>query len=222
MSIQLHTTVNAGTPLVAGLVCSTQRVPDEQQQRFPKEIFTLVRALQIKDVELYSHSFRTQYLSYRLSLACGLMSSKIRTIALGGLLHDIGKIGIRETILNKREKLTIQEYTIIKEHPVRGTQILSSIDGFETITPIVRHHHERWDGMGYPDGLSGEAIPLGARIVAIADAFEAMLSHRPYQAIRTPLETMEELYKCAGTQFDPTLVHYFCTSLEQELFIQAN
>ncbi len=217
MSMQLHSTVNTGPSSLANFMCSTPIVLKEQQQQFPKAMAALLKTIHLKNEVLYHHSYRTRYFSRRLSLALGLMSSEIRTIALGALLHDIGKIAVLETILNKRSKLSEQEYAIIKEHPLRGAELFGSMEGFDAIIPIVRYHHERWDGSGYPNSLSGEAIPLSARIVSIADAFEAMLSDRPYQAARTPHAAMEELYRCTGTQFDPTLVPYFCSTIKREL-----
>jgi putative nucleotidyltransferase with HDIG domain len=222
MRIQLHPSTSAGTSLLTSPPCSTRNSAVEQQPRFPQVFSALIQTLQIKDVGLYQHSSRTKYCSQRFSLALGFTSSEIRIIAMGALLHDIGKVGIHEKILYKTAKLSQHEYTIVKEHPVWGAKFLSSLAGFEQVMPIVRHHHERWDGRGYPDGLSGMDIPIGARIVAIVDAFDAMLSNRPYQVARTPLYAMQELYRCAGTQFDPTLVHYFCAALDRELHIHAN
>jgi polar amino acid transport system substrate-binding protein len=222
MSIQLHTSTSAGTSLLVSLFLRTPIDVEKKPQPIPHKVSALPKSLQINDVALLHHSRRTCYFSNRLSLALSLTAREIQAIALGALLHDIGKNSIQQSILNKTSRLTEQEFAIIKEHPVRGEQLLTQIEGCDATLPVVRHHHERWDGQGYPDRQSGENIPLGARIVAIADAFDAMLSQRPYQYARPIVEAIEELYRCAGTQFDPTLVYYFCSKLEREQRIHAN
>ena len=130
----------------------------------------------------------------------------IDLIALAGLLHDIGKIGIPESILDKPGKLTKEEYEIVKRHPEIGAEILSSIRQFEEVVPAIRHHHERYDGRGYPDGLKGEEIPVMARIIAVADAFDAMLSKRPYRDALSLNSAVKELQRNKGSQFDPQIV----------------
>ncbi|MGC8960770.1 MAG: HD-GYP domain-containing protein, partial [Chloroflexia bacterium] len=125
---------------------------------------------------------------------------------LAGLLHDIGKIGIRDAILYKPGPLDEEEYRRVQEHPVLAAQILSPIPGLRKVVPIVLHHHERYDGSGYPDRLAGEAIPVGARILAVVDAFEAMTSVRAYRPAFTPKEALEKLVRGRGSQFDPALV----------------
>jgi putative nucleotidyltransferase with HDIG domain len=171
----------------------------------------LALAIKAKDPQLYLHSRRVQSLAKRLMQAMNLPKEERITISLAALLHDIGKIYIEDALLQKAGNLTCQEFEVIKEHPAHGALILDNFKVLKHVVPIVYHHHERWDGNGYPDSLSGEAIPLGARIVAIADAFEVMTSDRVYQATRTPAEALEELYLCAGTQFDPYLVECFST-----------
>ncbi len=124
-------------------------------------------------------------------------------------LHDIGKIGIPEEILNKKDKLTEDEFDIIKSHPVIGEQILMPLDFLSEARPIVRHHHERWDGSGYPDGLKGSAIPRQAAMLAIVDAFDAMTSNRPYRDGMEPARAKQILSDGAGSQWDPDLVERF-------------
>jgi len=131
------------------------------------------------------------------------------TFVLAALFHDIGKIYIDDALLHKPASLTSQELEVIKEHPAHGALILSHFRMLKNIVPMAYHHHERWDGNGYPSGLKRESIPLGARILANDDAFEVMTSHRVYQPRRTPAEALEELCLCAGTQFDPHLVEWF-------------
>ena len=172
---------------------------------------TLALTIKAKDPQLYLHSRRVQSLANCLMHAMNLPKEERVTIGLAGLFHDIGKIRIEDVLLHKAGDLTNQEFEVIKEHPAHGALILGRFRMLKNVVPMVYHHHERWDGNGYPGRLSGEAIPLGARIVAIADAFEVMTSHRVYQAMRTPAEALEELYLCAGTQFDPYLVKWFST-----------
>jgi HD-GYP domain-containing protein (c-di-GMP phosphodiesterase class II) len=130
-------------------------------------------------------------------------------IGLAAFFHDVGKLHIDDVLLRKASGLTPQEYEIIKNHPAYGAKILSQFKLIKNVIPSLYHHHERMDGKGYPDGLRGKAIPLGARIIAIADAFDVMTSHRSYQKSRTPTQAIEELYKHAGTQFDAELVELF-------------
>ena len=172
---------------------------------------TLALTIKAKDPQLYLHSRRVQTLATSLMLAMNLPENQRVTIGLAAFFHDIGKIRIEDALLHKAGRLTSQEFEVIKEHPVHGALILGNFRMLKNVVPMVYHHHEHWDGNGYPGRLSGEAIPLGARIIAIADAFEVMTSYRGYQATRAPAEALEELYLCAGTQFDPYLVEWFST-----------
>jgi len=134
-----------------------------------------------------------------------------------GLIHDIGKIGINESILQKPSKLTKNEYAEVKTHPVIGENVVKHVRFLKKGLPIIRHHHERYDGKGYPDGLKGEKIPLLARIIAVADAFDAMTSDRPYRKAFSPQEAIEKLKENAGTQFDPQIVKIFIDALNIRL-----
>ena len=169
------------------------KLPLPMQERFP---------------QLYNHAQKTFALSLRMLHLLNLDEAEQMTIAMGAFFHDIGKLAIDEELLNKPGQLTPREYAIIKQHPAYSASILNSFT--PDVALLAYHHHERWDGTGYPDKLTGEAIPLGARIIAIADAFDAMTSYRSYQAQRTPQEALKELQGCAGTQFDPLLVQLFC------------
>ena len=146
----------------------------------------------------------------------GLSRREQEEIHLAGLFHDIGKIGVREGILNKEGKLTPEEYEVIKQHVVIGVKILSQIPQFKRITPVVRSHHEFFDGNGYPDGLSGEDIPVGGRILAVCDAFDAMISRRPYRNKLNTMQAAAILYRNRGTQFDPRMVDIFLRSFGYE------
>ncbi len=174
----------------------------ELEQEFSEVIFKLTPVMKAKDAELYRHSLRVHSLALTLAPMLNLPQDEVLTIGLAAFFHDIGKMGINDAILKKASQLTHQEFQF---------KILKNV------IPSVYHHHECWDGGGYPDGISGEAIPLGARIVAIVDAFDAMTSYRNYQNRRTPLEALEELCRCAGTQFDAQLVRFFCNCLETTL-----
>ncbi|HKV56826.1 MAG TPA: HD-GYP domain-containing protein [Ktedonobacteraceae bacterium] len=167
--------------------------------------------MQARFLQLYSHAQKTFILTLRMVRLLNLAEAEQTTIALGAFFHDIGKLAIDDDLLNKPGPLTPQEYTIIKHHPAYGASILNNYTSLPDVALLAYHHHERWDGEGYPDRIAGEAIPLGARMIAIADAFDAMTSDRSYQVRRSPQEALDELQRCAGTQFDPLLVQLFCT-----------
>ena len=141
----------------------------------------------------------------------------MQAIELGALLHDIGKIRIPESVLDKRSALDDEEWALMRTHPVAGERILAPIEALANVVPIVRSSHERWDGGGYPDGLSGEAIPIGARIVAVCDAFRAMVEPRPYRPALDLEAARAELDRCSGTQFDPAVVSALLRSLDVRL-----
>ena len=163
----------------------------------------LVSALEARDPYTEAHAGRIRDLSTALAVAMKLPSEDRRAVKLGSILHDVGKIGVPDSILLKEGSLNEHEWKLMKKHPVIGEQMLLSVDFLMPAWPIVRHHHERWDGGGYPDGLAGEDIPIGARIVAVCDSFDAMTSDRPYRKA-LPLEhAFEELSRNAGSQFDP-------------------
>src|SRR5665648_246809 len=172
-------------------------------------IFTLALALESKDAYTHGHSERVT--EYALELARFLNLSQLDQVIIyrASILHDIGKIGIPDAILNKPGALEREEWLIMKSHPERGETICSKLNFTQEILPIIRHHHERYDGRGYPDGLSGENIPFLARLVTIADTVDAIISSRPYRPAGTFEQVLEELKKCAGSQFDPDLVNAF-------------
>ncbi len=166
----------------------------------------LSRALEAKNSYMCGHSERVAELSLKIAQSMGLPLMEQERIHIGAHLHDIGKIGIPDAILNKPGKLTDSEFAIIRQHPGIGGDIVSKIKVFHSVVDIVRHHHERFDGKGYPDKLCGTEISLGARIVAIADAFDAMISMRNYRRSLTVSEAMEEMERCRGSQFDSAIV----------------
>jgi len=166
----------------------------------------LTTALDAKNSYMCGHSERVAMLSLLLASSMGLSASEQTRIHIGAHLHDIGKIGIPDVILNKQGKLTADEFGIICQHPAIGDNIVGKLKLFHSVADIVRHHHERFDGKGYPDGLQGQEISLGARIVAVADAFDAMTSTRAYRTAFTLSQAIEETKRCQGTQFDPNIV----------------
>lgn len=173
-------------------------------------IQSLAAAIDAKDPYTKGHSERVADYSVKIARALKLPEARVEKLKYVALLHDIGKMGIREQILNKPSMLTVTEFDEMKKHSVTGAEIVGKVRRFQEETEIIRHHHERWDGKGYPDGLKGTAIPLGARIVAVADTFDAMTSDRPYRKALTPEEALKEIEKCAGTQLDPDVVKLFC------------
>jgi diguanylate cyclase (GGDEF)-like protein/putative nucleotidyltransferase with HDIG domain len=171
-------------------------------------ITTLAYTIEAKDPYTKGHSQRVSRLAAQIARQMGLSESDIEEIGLAGILHDIGKIGVPESVLNKPTLLTPEEYEIMKSHAALGAKILEPLK-LKVIERIVRHHNESFDGKGYPDNLKGEQIPLGARIITVADAFDAMVSLRSYRKARTVEEALSELLRCRGTQFDPMLVDAF-------------
>jgi HD-GYP domain-containing protein (c-di-GMP phosphodiesterase class II) len=139
----------------------------------------------------------------------GFGGRELSAIRMGAMLHDSGKIGIPDSILRKPGKLTDAEWEIMETHPLKGYEAFKGIGFLDTALPIIRHHHERYDGTGYPDGLAGEEIPIGARIFAVADTFDAMTSDRPYRKAMSTEESVQEIIACSGSQFDPKVVGAF-------------
>jgi len=166
---------------------------------------TLINAMEAKDLYLRGHSQRVAELAGQLAQELGLEESVCEDLRVAGRLHDVGKIGIREEILNKPGHLTPEEFEHVKQHVRIGLDILAPLLHIKQPLKYVEHHHERWDGVGYPLGLSGEAIPLGARILCAADSFDALTSKRAYREPLAPLAALEHLRVDAGKQFDPSV-----------------
>jgi response regulator RpfG family c-di-GMP phosphodiesterase len=182
---------------------------------FLASIHSLADALEVKDPYTHGHSLRVSHYSVAIARAIGLGDEAIREIEIGGRVHDIGKIGVREAVLNKPGPLTDEEYRHIMTHPLVGWRILSPLlDDVPMALNIVRWHHERYDGSGVPDGLTGDAVPIEARITAVADTFDAMTSVRPYRPGVPLSETLAELRRCSGAQFDPICIAAFFEALE--------
>ena len=172
-------------------------------------IDVILNALFEKSHREQMHSARVSLYCEKLALALGYTPEHINQIKTAGLVHDIGKIGIDESILNKVERLDHEEWLSIRKHPEAGWRILNSVNEFSELSEFILTHHEHYDGSGYPRGLKGEAIPIEARIIAIADAYDAMTSKRSYREALSKASAQKELIKFSGTQFDPKLVIVF-------------
>ena len=189
---------------------------DKLEKAYLDSIQTLRYTVEAKDPYTRGHSDRVSEYSVLIGQKLGLSEDLIKTLRVGGLFHDIGKIGIPDSILLKESKLTDDEYSQIKNHPSIGAHILCNAEVFKDILPIVKHHHERYDGNGYPSKLKGEDIPYIARIAAVADTFDAMKSKRTYRNA-LPLDVVkEEIERCSGTQFDPNIAKVFLDILNNE------
>jgi putative nucleotidyltransferase with HDIG domain len=172
-------------------------------------IESLTSALDARDPYTAGHSRRVSQYACAIARAIQLPPQEIEVIRIGALLHDIGKIGVRDSILQKPGKLTEEENSQIQEHPTIGRKILEGVQGFQPYLPIVELHHENWDGTGYPRRLRREDAPLAARIVKIADAYDAMTSDRPYRRGMGHEEALAVIARCSGTQMDPDIVDVF-------------
>ena len=175
----------------------------------------LAAALEAKDYYTADHARSIADLAVHVGVELGMTLGEVRDLRLGAIFHDIGKIAIPDAILNKPGKLSDEEFEIVKAHTVVGEQILAPVPFLEGVRRIVRHDHERWDGRGYPDGLRGEAIPLGSRIVFVVDSYHAMTSDRPYRKALDEAEATAELKAGAGSQFDPAVVEAFIRVLRR-------
>jgi HD-GYP domain-containing protein (c-di-GMP phosphodiesterase class II) len=178
-------------------------------------IRAIVTSLEEKDSYTHGHSLRVAEFSLLLARKLNLSENEIQQVELSALLHDIGKIGIPDAVLTKPEKLTASEFSIMRSHPQRSEKILGKIASLHSLIPAIKHHHERYDGLGYPDGLAGTEIPLLARIILIADTFDAITSTRPYRLALNKESAYLELKRCAGSQFDPNLVELFLQIMQK-------
>jgi putative nucleotidyltransferase with HDIG domain len=173
----------------------------------------LAFAVEAKGPYMKGHSQAVSRLAARIAMQVGLSPAEVEEIRLAGLFHDIGKLYVPESVCNKPDLLTAEEFEIMKTHTASGAKMLEPLNS-KAIESIVLHHHERYDGKGFPDGLAGESIPLGARIVAVAECFHNMISDLPYKSARTFEDTLAELRRCSGTQFDPKVLMAFLDWLQ--------
>ena len=182
---------------------------EDMHAMFLGTLHALTSAIDAKDSYTHGHSERVALVSRMLAEAAGLDQPTCERVYVAGLVHDVGKIGVPETVLCKPGKLTDEEFELIKRHPDIGARILQDIRQMRDLIPGVLHHHERWDGRGYPHKLAGEQIPLFGRLIGLADAFDAMSSNRTYRRSLASKQVLDEIRACAGTQFDPTLTETF-------------
>ncbi len=189
-----------------------------------RTIESLAMAIEAKDHDTHDHLLRVRVYVTEIGKALNLTEGEMQAVKTAALLHDIGKLAVPERIINKPGKLTPDEFEKMKIHPVVGADILERVRFPYPVVPIVRAHHEWWNGMGYPDGLRGEAIPIGARILTVVDSFDAMASDRPYRRAMSPAEAMATVRKLAGTQFDPRVVEVLeqhCVRLEEQARLEG-
>lgn len=194
--------------------------PQLAEEEFPDILLESLRAiiasLEEKDSYTHGHSIRVAEYSVMIAEELGFPEKQVREVEISALFHDIGKIGIPDSILMKPARLTPAEFEIMKSHPVRSAQIMEKISALRDLIPGIRHHHERYDGLGYPDGLQADEIPLYARIILIADTFDAMTSTRPYRLALDKEVAIAELRNCSGTQFDTPLVDAFVRAMRRK------
>lgn len=219
LGVALHRMISTGPDTFEHYLEHIQRAtkgPSEEGPSLLDTVTALAFVIDAKDPYTQGHSQAVSRLASAMANQLGMSETEVEEIRLAGILHDIGKIGIPEQLLNKAARLTDEEYAIMKDHVMLGWRILSPLKAkaIERIGLMVRHHHERMDGLGYPDGLKGDMIPLGARILKIADAFDTIVSERAYQSARTIEEALGELRKGRGLMFDPHLVDFFLQSHE--------
>lgn len=187
---------------------------EELRETYMDTIEALRLAVDAKDVYTRGHSDRVAYYAERIGEVLDLSKKEISILKAGGVFHDVGKIGTADDILLKEQGLDDREYAEIKKHPLKGAHILSAVSMFKEVVPLVKYHHERFDGRGYPEGLQGEEIPFMARILSVADAFDAMTTDRSYRAKLSIEEAISQLQKGAGTQFDAEIVEVFIKILK--------
>ncbi len=218
----LHLADALAANVSAGIECA--ELLRKQRDLFLDTITILAQAVELRDEYTGGHTQRVTTYSMLLAEKLEMSPSDVDLIRTGTPLHDIGKIGIDDAILRKPDKLTPEEFEIMKSHTVKGAEIITTVPDLRPILPIVRSHHERWDGRGYPDGLGGDAIHPLARVVGLADAFDAMTSDRPYRKGLAAEAAFAEIEKMAGRQFDPVFAAAFLAvrdDLRQEMQSQA-
>lgn len=199
-----------------GMAAQVEQLKTENKSISEQAARTILKALDCKDSYTFGHSMRVAYFSLVTGRELGLSEDEMRELELSAIFHDIGKIGTPDAVLNKPTRLTEEEFQVMKQHPEKSYEILKEYPGFEKIAMNARFHHERFDGKGYPLGLKGEEIPLLARIILIADTFDAMTSTRPYRKGLAYEVAYEELHQFSGSQFDPELVKAFCEGMKKE------
>jgi HD-GYP domain-containing protein (c-di-GMP phosphodiesterase class II) len=207
---------------LAAVAIENASLYEQLKDAFYMTIYTLAETIEKRDPYTGNHTKRVMEYSLAIGKTLGLSEEDMLRLQLGAVLHDIGKIGIRDNVLLKESALTDEEFKQIKMHPVYGEEIISQISQLKSAVPGVKHHHEKFDGKGYPDGLKGNTIDITARIISVADTFDAMTSTRPYRIGLTLDVAFEELKKYSGSQFDPEVVDAFFASDVMEAFFSSN
>ncbi|HLY22548.1 MAG TPA: HD domain-containing phosphohydrolase [bacterium] len=204
-----------GIAEITGMAIQRARLHRQLQDANVQMVVALAHTVSSRDAYTARHCKRVAALAERVARQLGCSDRDVRDIRCAARLHDIGKVGLPDAVLRKPTALTDEEWSVMRQHPLLGEEILRPVHRLRGPAKLVRHHQEAWDGSGYPDGLRGEAIPLGARILAVVDAFGAITEARPYRPARTRAEAVAEIKRCAGTQFDPRVVAAFCAVIER-------
>jgi HD-GYP domain-containing protein (c-di-GMP phosphodiesterase class II) len=200
---------------IEALVRRLKKALRQNQELFLETIKTLAAAIDAKDPYTRGHSDRVCSYSMAISRHLGMSQEEVFRVHIAAILHDVGKLGVRESILNKPGGLSDEEFEVMRQHPAIGAQIMSPIRMLKDIIPGIRNHHETWDGKGYPDQLKGEEIPVVARIIGIADTFDAMTTNRPYQHAMTLDYVLAKMRSMAGSRFDPVVLDAFNAAVEE-------
>jgi HD-GYP domain-containing protein (c-di-GMP phosphodiesterase class II) len=191
----------------------------ELEDRFQRQTLamatSLVSLIDLRDRYTGGHSQRVAKYVRGIAMQLCLPDDETEMIVFAASLHDIGKIGVPDHILLKPDRLTDHEFEWIRKHPEWGWMAVRNVDGFQQAALLILHHHERLDGQGYPGGLRGAEVPLGSRIIAVADSYDALTTNRPYRTARTRAEALNELFRCQHVQFDQQVLNAFCASLER-------
>lgn len=201
----------------AALALRNRSLVEDLRGMFISTIQALVTAIEIKDAYTCGHSRRVAETARTTAALLGLSEADTEAVYLAGIVHDIGKIAVERTVLRKPGRLTAEEWEAVRSHPEQGAGIINCIPQLQHLVGGVRHHHERIDGTGYPDGLRAEQIPLASRIIAVCDTFDAMTSQRPYRSALTDDAALRELQACSGTQLSPTVVEAFVSTVSQDV-----
>lgn len=198
------------------IASTNKQILDNEKKICEMAAKTILKALDCKDAYTYGHSMRVAYFAISLGKEMGLTEEELYDLELSALFHDIGKIGVPDSVLLKPSRLTEDEFLAMKSHPSKSYEILKEFTHFEKVATYAKHHHERYDGRGYPDGLKGEDIPLFSRIILIADTFDAMTSSRPYRKGLEYDVAFAELLEFSDSQFDGKLVKHFISAMTKE------
>ncbi len=201
---------------VAAMEGSAEGMNGRHESSLIGVVEALAALVEARDHYSGRHTAEVGQRAVRLALKLGLDAPQAELLGMAGLLHDIGKVGVPDAILQKPARLTAGEWATVRKHTTVGADVVNRIPGLSPIATIIRAHHEHWDGTGYPDGLAGDAIPVGARIISVVDAYGAITSDRPYRAARSPEWARSEMIRCAGHQFDPVVVEAFLAMLDTE------